>query len=247
MNKSVKPKQSLFNREIAKIQRYLRTDKRHGGSYLEPPFIIELGGTPDSGKSLCIEKLYQFFHRNGFSVATPQEGAQNTQHISRKTPLYNYRTAVYTLNILLDEVNSHTHDIVIFDRGILDIPRWMLYWKEKGMISVEEYRAANTFFLSPFWTKHITASYYFVADPEVAVARDLQFASTTILGDSSNLESIRKGVEYYKALYGELKPRFPQLELIDTTHLSIQAMVDMMTEKVLGAIEKQIAERRQRA
>ncbi|OGZ12858.1 MAG: hypothetical protein A3C93_03275 [Candidatus Lloydbacteria bacterium RIFCSPHIGHO2_02_FULL_54_17] len=243
MARQAKPRQRLFEEKLAKIRRHLKHDRRHGSDYFPAPFVIEFGGSPDSGKSTTIEKLYQTLHRNGFSVATPQEGAMATQHISRKSPLYNYYTGIYALKILLDAVHMHTFDVVILDRGIFDTPTWMEYWLDKGAISKDERDTATKFFLSRLWVKHVTASYYFIADPDVAVSRDLEFASTDVLGDSSNPESIARRAKHYRELFEKLGPNYPQLELIDTTHLNRQGMVDLMTEKVLGAIERQIAER----
>lgn len=244
MNNNGKPRQQLFERRIGRIQRYLRHDKRHGNDFLPSPFIIEFGGSPDAGKTTTIEKLYQTLHRSGFRVATPQEGAQATQHISRKEPIYNYYTGVYALKILLDAVHAHAFDVVLLDRGIFDTPTWLEYWREKGAITDDECSDATKFMLSRFWVKYITASYYFIADPDIAVSRDLEFASTDILGESSNPESIARRVVHYRTLYERLKDAYPQLELIDTTRLSRQAMIDMMTEKVLSAIESQIENRK---
>ena len=241
---NTKPRQSLFNQKLARIKHYLKHDRRHDSEFLPPPFVIEFGGSPDSGKTTTIEKLYQTLHRDGFSVSTPQEGAMATQHISRKDPMYNYYTGVYALKNLLDAVHMHTFDVIILDRGIFDTPTWMQYWLDKGAISAEECDIASQFFLSRIWMKHITASYYFVADADVAVLRDLEYASTDALGESTNPESIAKRVKHYKMLFEKLGPHYPQLELIDTTNLTRQAMIDMITGKVLGAIERQIAERK---
>lgn len=241
---AIKLRQKHFEQKLAGIRKYLRHDRRHDLNYLPPPFVIELGGSPDSGKTTIIEKLYQVLHRNNFRVSTPQEGAQATQHISRATPMYNYYTGVYTLKHLLDAINTHTFDVIILDRGIFDIPTWMEYWRDKDAITESERDIATEFFLSPLWTRHITASYYFITDPETAVARDLKHSSTDKLGAYTNPESIRRRVEHYRKVYARIAERFPQLELVDTSEMSLTEMVDLMTEKVLAAIERQIAAQR---
>lgn len=241
-----KPKQEIFKDKIAKVRRYLKHEKRHGHEYFPAPFVIEFGGSPDAGKTTTVGQLYQTFHRNGFHVSTPQEGAQYTQHISRKSPVYNFYTGIYALKEFLDKVYLHSFDLVFLDRGIFDTPTWMRYWAEKGAITEEELETAEKFFLSRLWTNHITASYYFIADPEIAIERDLKYASTDQLGESTNPESIKSRVRHYKTAFEKLAPLYPQLELIDTTSLSHREMIDTMTGKVLVAMEKQIALYRQR-
>src|SRR5512134_3371694 len=102
--------------QAQRILDYLKAHIRYDNGFIPRPFFVEFTGTPSSGKTTSIVKMYQFLRRLGFRVAKPLEGAEAIQHISRKTPVYNIRTGLYALTMLLDESHMHNYDIIMFDR-----------------------------------------------------------------------------------------------------------------------------------
>ncbi len=222
---------------VDQLHGYLRTDIRYGESFLPAPFMIEFTGSPDAGKTTCIKELDKFLHRSDFRVYIPQEGAEAIRHIHRKTPEYNIRTGLYALTMLMDYAHSHTYDIVIFDRAIFDAYTWMIYWQDKGLISPEERELHQRFFLSNPWADRIITSYVVTCDPEEAVRRGQRIAaSKTKLGESSNPESVRKSVARYNQMFQELSPRFPQLQLVDTTKMGEEEMIAHITTTTMETL-----------
>jgi thymidylate kinase len=234
--------QNLFEEKAQLILAYLKRHVRYDHGFLPRPFFIELTGSPSAGKTTTVTEMDKFMRRQGFRVLRPQEGAEVIRHIERTTPLYNIRTGLYALNLLLDISAGHTYDLVIFDRGIYDAYCWMMYWLEKGLLSEEEKQLIQQFFLSRFWRDKIDAAYFFVCDPEVAMEREMRIALSKKMGETTNPETIRTLVNRYKRAYELLRPEHIQLVLMDTTHMDEQAMVEETAYHALSILEKKTRE-----
>jgi thymidylate kinase len=227
----------LFERKAEQILAYLKQHVRYGNGFLPRPFFIEITGSPSSGKTTTITEFDKWFRRMGFRVLRPQEGAEVIRHIGRDTPLYNIRTGLYALEMLIDLSSGHQYDLVIFDRGIFDAYCWMLYWLEKGKLSPEETEMIQQFFLSRFWMPHIDVAYFMICDPRIAMERELRIALSDKLGETTNPETVTRLVGRYKAAYQTLSPTNPQLHLIDTTAMTEQEMVEFVGQKTLDILE----------
>lgn len=236
--------ENVFELQAQKILAYLKSHVRYGESFLPRPFFIELTGSPSGGKTTTIAELDKFFRRHGFRVLKPQEGAEVIRHIPRSTPLYNIRTGLYALNILIDESFGHLYDIIIFERCIFDLYCWMTYWLEKGKLSAEEKSLIQGFFLSRFWADKIDAAYFMICDPEEAMRRELRISLSQKLGETTNPATIRTLVERYKSAYEILFPKHSQIRLIDTTHINEQTMIEIIAQETLNTFEKKAEERK---
>jgi thymidylate kinase len=232
-----RPHQREFEEKIGKIRSYLKVPKRYNG-YLPRPFFVEITGSPSAGKTTTITELDKFFRRYDLRVLRPQEGAEVIRHIERTTPLYNIRTGLYALQMLIDLSHGNLYDVVIFDRCMFDAYTWMMYWRDKGKLSEEEEKIIQSFFLSKFWMQNIDAAYFMICDPKIAMERELRVALTDKLGETTNPASIEKLVGRYNKAYADLFSEYPQLQLFDTTHLTEEVMIETVAMDVLNALEK---------
>ncbi len=235
--------ENAFERRARKIHRYLRTDVRFNEKLLRRPYLFELTGTPSAGKTTTITELDKFFRRMGFRVLRPQEGAEVIRHIERTTPIYNVRTATYALNLLIDLAHGHQYDIVLFDRCLFDAYHWMMYWQEKGKLTPEQAKTYQSFFLAPLWTDFLDGAYFLICEPEEAMKRELKIALSKKLGETTNPETIRILVERYRRAFGNLKNRFPQLTLLETTRLDEKTMVEHVACEMLDTMERKTTAR----
>lgn len=239
--------ENIFDERAQRILRHLKTDLRYGEQFLPRPFFIELTGSPSAGKTTTITELDKFFRRQGFRVLRPQEGAEVIRHIERTAPVYNIRTGLYALEILLDLSHSHQYDVVIFDRCVFDTYAWMMYWEEKGKLSAEERKLFQTFFLSDLWEDKIDAAYFFVCDPDVAMKRELRIALSQKLGETTNPATVKTLVERYRRAFAELSPSHPQLHLVDTTGLPEAGMIEKIATHIFDIFERTINAREKKA
>ena len=230
--------ENVFEEKAQKILGYLKSHLRYDESFLPRPFFVEFTGTPSAGKTTTITELDKFLRRMGFRVLRPQEGAEVIRHIPRTTPLYNIRTALYALSLLIDESHGHLYDVIIFDRCIFDAYCWMMYWQEKGQLTEEEKRLIQDFFMSRFWTDKIDAAYFMVCETDVAMKRELRIALSQKLGETTNPATIETLFRRYKRAHDVLSPKYKQLHLIDTTHLNEQLMVQLVANSILDIMEK---------
>src|SRR3989338_484322 len=116
--KQPRSKERAFEKKAKTILSYLKQSVRYDESFLPRPFFLEITGSPAAGKTTTITEFDKFFRRMGFRVLRPQEGAEVIRHIGRDTPLYNIRTGLYALQLLIDLSAGHQYDLVILDRGI---------------------------------------------------------------------------------------------------------------------------------
>ncbi|KKT59198.1 hypothetical protein A3G55_01240 [Candidatus Giovannonibacteria bacterium RIFCSPLOWO2_12_FULL_44_25] len=231
-------KENVFEAKAQKILKYLKSPARYDEKFLPRPFFLEFTGSPSAGKTTTITELDKFFRRQGFRVLRPQEGAEVIRHIERTTPLYNIRTGLYALELLVDISAGHTYDLVIFDRCIFDVYCWMIYWAEKGKLSRQEKETIQLFFLSKFWVDKIDAAYFMICDPKVAMERELRIALSQKLGETTNPKTVRTLVVRYKSAYKILSPKNQQLQLINTTRLTETEMVETIATNILDILEQ---------
>lgn len=235
--------QNAFEQRAQKILKYLKSSIRYNEKFLPRPFFIELTGSPSAGKTTTITELDKFFRHQGFRIWRPQEGAEVIRHIERTTPLYNIRTGIYALTLLIDNSMGHFYDIVIFDRCIFDAYCWMEYWNKKRNLSWAEKKLMQFFFLFRLWRDKIDAAYFMVCNPEEAVKREQRIALSQKLGETTNPETIKKMVERYKSAYETLSPKYSQLHIIDTTNIDEHEMVEVVAAETLKIFEEKIKER----
>src|SRR3989344_893744 len=220
------------------LRKYLKCDIRHNNLFFPRPFFVEITGTPDSGKSTIIEKLYDDLRKENLKIWRPQEGAQVIQLIERTTPLYNIRTGYYALQMLIDLSHGHQYDIVIFERCCFDMFVWMDDWFALEKLSQSEKHSWQEVALSRFYINDIDAAYFVVCEPEESMKRALKNSTTKKVGATTNPAKVAELVEKYRSAFKTLSPKYKQLELIDTTNMKEKEMVNIFTVKVLDALTK---------
>lgn len=234
----LKASEISLEQRAKKILRYLRSDLRYDENTIPRPFFIELTGTPSAGKTTVITELDKFLRREGFRVLRPQEGAEIIRHIERTTPVYNLRTGLYALTLLLDISAGHLYDVIVFDRCLFDAYVWMMYWREREKLSERQMKDYQAFFLSPLWVDKIDVAVFMLCGPEEAMKRELRIALSSKLGETTNPKTIETLVERYQRAYIALSPRYPQLHLFDTTNLAEGVMVETIVMHIFDVLEQ---------
>jgi len=221
------------------IHEYLKTNIRHDRDFLPPPLIVEIAGHPSCGKSTIIGKLDTSLRRLGFKVGLVQEGAQKVRNIDRSGPDYNKATALYSLHKLYEARANTSLDIVIFERCVFDAWVWPEYWMKKGELDSSEVSDLKNFYLTN--EDKVDIAFFVVCDPALAIERESKiYAINQESGGTTNPKTIAMLKSLFEDSFEKLRHYFPQLHLLDTTKLTEQEMVDMVTEITLTKLSEKI-------
>lgn len=215
------------------------TGARRGG--LPRPFIVELTGNPDSGKTSIIDSLRNFFKDIGYRVKKPLEGAEEVR-LSRKSFIYNIATAVYAMNALMNQLNSGADELVLFDRCLYDAWGWMEYWLWKKDITEKQAREFQRFFTHEAWRKEIDIAFFVICDPREAVRRNLEDAIVKETGHFSSPKSSEKLANIFTVEYNHFKKKNAPVVLIDTTELKKDEQARLVLAYALDAFERRFKE-----
>lgn len=235
----------MEEREVTEFEKRARLAKpyfnqriRYSKDIMPAPFIEEFLGTPSSGKTTLIKEVDKFWKRQGFRSYHPQEGAEAVRYLDRTTPFYNIATGLYAFQILIQISAGHQYDHVLFDRCVFDAYTWMKYWFKKGKLSKEMMHMLQESFLTG--ADRVDIAFTVICDPEIAIGRETKNELTKQVGDHTNTDTIKLLIECNLESYEELKPRFPQLILLDTTEIDEKTMVQNAAATILQTLEKKI-------
>lgn len=227
--------EKMFDEKMDLIMSYLKSDIRHSLSAIPRPFIIEITGSPHSGKTSTIIELDKFLRRHGFRVFHLQESGEAIRNIDRSAPVYNIRTGLYTLTNLLDHAHTHSYDVIIYDRGIFDAYCWMTHWAEKNKKQKNELEIAKKFFLMNLWANMIDRVYFMICSPEQAKKREFNMSiSKSEKLDTKNVEMVK----LYRNAYDQLSKKFSQIKLIDTTNRKSKEVTEKIALDILDLMSR---------
>lgn len=225
--------------EIDSILYYLKSDIRHDMNLLPRPFIVEFDGMPSCGKTTLVKKLETYFRHHGLSVFTPQESAEAIRHVPRITPEYNMRTALYTIQIIMDMSWNHTYDLILLDRGIFDCVCWADYCYDKHMITEKQKNTLKQYYLLPMFTDKIDCAVVMICEPEVALEREKNIELVAPHGFTTR-QRLHEFYRRSRDLFVQNVLAYPQLHLLDTTNLTLQEMLCQAKDIVLNRINNNI-------
>lgn len=166
---------------------------------IKRPFMIEILGTPKSGKSTIIGMVKHYFRRQGWSVSTPTEGAEIVE-LPRDEPQYNFQTGEYALGRARELSYNPRFHVGVFDRAIFDVIARMQYYRDKGTITPEEQKVVEDYYLLPWNCGLFDLHICLVCDTEIAIKRELASALVKKHGKTMNpdtLAALRKAHENF--------------------------------------------------
>lgn len=171
-----------------------RTDwLKSGGKNACPsvrPFMIELFGSPKSGKTTMKDVLKHMFRRSGWRVSAPVEGAEFVE-LPRDEPAYNLQTTEYAMSRARELSYSHDFHLVIFDRAVMDGIVRMDYYDKKGVITPGEHELIRGYFSLPWNFDLFDLHICLVASPEVSIEREHAHTLTRKKGETMNPKTLQ--------------------------------------------------------
>lgn len=237
----IKLKQFHYRKnEIYKLMKVL--------SYKEP-YIIEITGTPRTGKTTLINNLYDFFHKHGFNVCYIEEFTTSKKYKEEIKPfLKDKMKKIVNLeipkNILMNikEAVKQNYDIIIVDRGLLDRLIWVdrLYLKD-GMTK-KEYENYKKKYL-PIIKKDIDLIIATVTDSNTSLKRDYLGNLSLEKRSFLNQQNID---EYNTSLYNIsnlTKEENINFNIVDTTNKNQREVSFEVVDIILSSMKDEILKR----
>lgn len=208
------------------------------------PLMIELFGTPKSGKTTVKDMLKHFFKRNGFLLSTPTEGAEVVEWPKRVEPDYNFQTAEYALSKARELAYGPGHKMVhvaIFDRANMDGVVRMEMYGDKGIITPAERDITQGYYLLPKNNDLFDLHVCLVASPEVAIDRELARAITRKHGETMNPQTLRDLLDAHERIRARLVwDQDPKMSWHDSSAETPQQTGQAVLTAVLAAFERRL-------
>ena len=107
------------------------------------PIIMELIGTPNSGKTTLVKHLESLFKKNDISIEKRRETAEYNPIENKDLEEYNIWMVMELMRNLCEDLTSTEPRIIIYDRGVLDRLPWFDCAKEDGIISEKDFVDVN--------------------------------------------------------------------------------------------------------
>ena len=212
---------------------------------LSRPFIVEITGLPDSGKSTILKRIDVFLRRQGggeqeCKILIPQEGTRAVRNIPRTTLQHSIAASNHTLQILLQYSYSIDYDLLFFDRGLYDAWCFIEWLLQKRKLRQEESECFKSFFTYEGWLKNIDLCFFVMCDPKVAAVRNRKDAFLTKkAGIRTNSKTVSELYSAFMTGYNYFKNQGAPVVMIDTTNLD----VGQATRKVLIQILEEFEQR----
>lgn len=213
------------------------------------PYIIEITGTPRTGKTTLINNLYDFFHKHGFNVCYIEEFTTSKKYKEEIKPfLKDKMKKIVNLeipkNILMNikEAVNQNYDIIIVDRGLLDRLIWVdrLYIKD-GMTK-KEYLDYKKKYL-PIIKKDIDLIIATVTDSNTSLKRDYLGNLSLEKRSFLNQQNID---EYNTSLYNIsnlTKEENINFNIVDTTNKNQREVSFEVVDIILSSMKDEILKR----
>lgn len=187
------------------------------------PYVIEVLGTPEAGKTTTIKEVISSLKQKGFKVKYIQESAEILPAEFTKGSIEAHvwmrlHTAMLILHALVSD-----NEIILVDRGILDTLFWDSLFFKKGALSKSQLDSVDNFFSNLSLMPNF--SIIFTTSPEEAIIRR---------GGEGRIvtETFIKNFNDELKSFCDKKILIPKLE-IDTTNMSIESVSLQVENSIL--------------
>jgi len=179
---------------------------------MRKPFMVELTGTPEAGKTTSISNVANNLKKLGYRVSILKESAESLPEEIPKGTWYANLWMHYQTQSGLLKAKFFDTDIVLIDRGLIDSNFYKKKFLWEGTCTEEEYKKFRMQFMEELFPDFLVA---LMVPPEIALQR------RGGEGHLVNEQYIRKYNEMFSKYYEELEcPK----ELINTANLNVYEM-----------------------
>lgn len=200
-------------------------------------FVLELTGTPKSGKTTSVAILQSFFKECGFRVHVLNERAAECPLPMKGHFFFNTWTTCTMIAEVVENFDTEV-DILILDRGFFDALIWLELQYRRGQLTDDERRKFADFVLLDRWRTLVDVTAVLSVDSDVAHERENQHLIVKRAGSLMQpkaLEEINEALHTVEQVHGG---QFT-LRRFDTTRESGPLSINMaIVDWVLGYLRR---------
>ena len=206
---------------------------------MSSPFIVEVLGTPNSGKTTAIQTFEKILKRNGIKHKIIYEAASRCKIKNKLSPEFNLWTLNETIKQLL-EAYSGNHDIVICERGLLDAICWCELYYQDNKLTDHDAQKIREYILMNRFTSRISCCYIMKCSVQSSIRRENLSGLLDVTGTIVNdvvLSKYNAALAMCKDNYGS---NFGSIMELDTSEISQTDINRIFISSILGMVENQI-------
>lgn len=203
------------------------------------PLIVEVMGTPNSGKTSALNTLDTLLRRYKITnVKIIYEAAQKCSISKKYSVQFNLWTALETMKNIIHNIDKG-YDIIICERGTFDAICWAKTYYNDNAISDEEFKLVYNFYNSFDWAKYLKYILVVMCEPEIAIAREekneMILKEGTIVNDSV-LKKLNRAIKESIHIMDNSSDNI-YYSLIDTTNRDKQNTNSIIVRSILNFIK----------
>ena len=195
------------------------------------PFVVEVFGTPNSGKSTAIRELEKTLKDKKIKYKIIYEVASQCGIKNKLSLEFNLWTLNETLKQLIETV-SGDYDIVICERGLIDTICWCELYLQNNLMTSDEYRKIVDYILLERFVGQIKCEFIFKCSDKTSLQREKNNGANGIMGTIKNENVLSKYNSCLDRIIEKYGDVFKSIVVIDTDNLSQKAINEIFISKI---------------
>lgn len=200
------------------------------------PYVIELTGTPKSGKTTSLGLLQGFFKASGYRVQLQKERAGDCPLPMKAHFFFNAWTTATMLAEVIAGVETNA-DVILLDRAFFDALIWLELQLRSGQVSEEESRTFSDFVLLERWRSLVDVTILMTATPAKALHRENMNAIVPRVGSVMNTAFLEEFNDVLRDVRARYAGRFNFIE-VDSSESEIVHVNANLAERLLEQMEE---------
>lgn len=182
------------------------------------PYVVELSGTPESGKTTVIKSLIKEYEAQGLKVVYIRESAEIVpKHLPKGSFIANQWMRLTSLPSIIDASYNEENDLIFIDRGVWDSIFFEYIFLLEDKCSLVQFKSFRSFLQDDLFLPNLLIA--LVASPDEVIKRR---------GGEGRIVK-RDWIEFYNKNFTDFyhKIHSPKT-LIDTTDISKEDLVKLL-------------------
>lgn len=211
---------------------------------LPKPFVIEFCGTPRTGKTTTIARLYEFFKKGEFKTTVIEEFTTSKYYKEVFKEKYKNVSSTESNIAIMEEVTKQLknvldsdQEIILIDRSINDRQIWNYRRYSKGDMPKEKYQETMEKY-SSISKESIDFLVITYAEPVTALKRDYNSSLSLEKRRFLNIDNLDEYNRSLKDLEELFRASVKDLILIDTTSISMNDVLVEIASKIMIAMRE---------